>query len=135
MARGGCNCGAVSFEISAELSDVYVCHCSVCRRWTGANGVPIVLVANDDFRWTSGEDHIGRWQHPEKDWLSAFCKTCGSTLPGPNDDTHTFVPAGLITEGGDDLEVRIHIWTKSRAHWDVIGDDGVQHPKAFGSAS
>jgi hypothetical protein len=30
MALGECNCGAVAFEISAALADVFVCHCSIC---------------------------------------------------------------------------------------------------------
>jgi hypothetical protein len=29
MAEGACNCGAVKFEINADLSDVCLCHCSI----------------------------------------------------------------------------------------------------------
>lgn len=39
MAHGQCNCGAVSFTVTTELSDVIVCHCSFCRRATGSNGI------------------------------------------------------------------------------------------------
>jgi hypothetical protein len=39
MARGECNCGAVAFEADADLSGVFVCHCSICRRSTGNNGI------------------------------------------------------------------------------------------------
>ena len=39
MATGECNCGAVQFEIDAQLSGVFVCHCSICRRSTGSNGI------------------------------------------------------------------------------------------------
>ena len=42
MITGACNCGAVQFEIDAALSGVFVCHCSICRRSTGSNGIATV---------------------------------------------------------------------------------------------
>jgi hypothetical protein len=42
-----------------------------------------------------------------------------------------FVPAGLITEGGENLRVAHHIWVGSKAVWDEIGDTGKQHAEAF----
>ncbi len=42
-----------------------------------------------------------------------------------------FVPAGLISEGGEALRVAHHIWVDSKAGWDEIGDSGKQHPGAF----
>ncbi len=45
MATGECNCGAVQFEIAADLSGVFVCHCSICRRSTGSNGIAVVVVS------------------------------------------------------------------------------------------
>jgi hypothetical protein len=47
MTRGECNCGAVQFEIDADLTDVFVCHCSICRRSTGSNGIAVVVVLPD----------------------------------------------------------------------------------------
>ncbi len=132
MARGQCNCGAVTFEINAEISDIIICHCSICRRSTGANGIAVFVVANEDFRWQSGEELISTWKKPDADWQTWFCRDCGSRLPGVNDETRMFVPAGLIAEGGEDLEVTHHIWVESKAGWDAIGDSGRQHPRAFG---
>jgi hypothetical protein len=131
MASGECNCGAVAFEITADLSDVYVCHCSICRRATGSNGIAVVVVDNELFRWTRGEEHIGTWKKPGADWQTWFCRICGSPVPGANDAKRTFVPAGLISEGGDELRVRHHVWVDSRACWDEIGDSGQRHPEGF----
>jgi hypothetical protein len=131
MARGHCNCGAVAFEINADLSDVYVCHCSICRRYSGANGAAVVLVDNSAFRWMRGEDQIAVWKKPDADWQSWFCRACGSALPGPNDEARMFVPAGALTDGGERLKVAHHIWVGSKAVWDVIGDSGKQHEEAF----
>lgn len=132
MVLGACNCGAVRFEISAGVSDVYVCHCSICRRSTGSNGIAVVVVDNDAFRWTTGEDSIHTWKKPDADdWQTWFCRCCGSPVPGANDARRMFVPAGLLTEGSDALTVKHHIWVDSKAAWDEIGDSGCQHPKAF----
>lgn len=125
-ARGQCNCGAVAFEITTPISDVYVCHCSICRRFTGNNGNAVVVVANESFRWLRGEDHIATWKKPDAEWESWFCRVCGSSLPGRNDDARMFIPAGLISEGGENLKVALHIFVGSKAAWDEIGDAGKQ---------
>ncbi len=131
MARGECNCGAVAFEIDAELSGVFVCHCSICRRFTGSNGIAVVVIDRNVFRWTRGEEQIATWKKPDADWQAWFCRTCGSALPGANDELRMFVPAGLISDGGGALRVLHHIWVGSKADWDEIGDRGKQHPGAF----
>jgi hypothetical protein len=131
MARGECNCGAVAFEVDAALSDVFVCHCSICRKATGSNGIAVVLINNKAFRWLRGENQIASWKKPNSDWQCWFCRVCGSPVPGANDASRTFVPAGLISTGGEDLKVAHHIWVGSKAVWDEIGDAGKQHPEAF----
>lgn len=131
MPRGECNCGAVAFEIDAAPTDVFVCHCSICRKFTGANGIAVVLVSNTAFRWLRGEDHIATWKKPDADWHAWFCRVCGSPLPGVNDSSQIFVPAGLISQGGENLRVAHHIWVGSKAPWDEIGDAGKQHREGY----
>lgn len=131
MARGECNCGAVAFEVDADLSSVVVCHCSICRRATGSNGIAVVVVANDTFKWLRGEDQLVTWRKPDADWQTCFCRVCGSQLPDKNDESRMYVPAGAITHGGEALRVEHHIWVGSKADWDEIGDAGQQHHEAF----
>ena len=131
MALGECNCGAVAFEIDADLSDVFVCHCSICRRSSGSNGMAVVVIDNDQFRWLRGKDLVASWKKPDTDWQKWFCRICGAPLPGVNDETRMFVPAGLISEGGESLRVKHHIWVDSKAVWDEIGDTGERHREAF----
>jgi len=131
MATGECNCGSVGFEIDGGVSDVFMCHCSICRRFTGSNGIAVVVVENNRFRWTRGKEHVRSWNKPNSDWHCWFCNICGSPLPGANDELRTFIPAGLISEGAGTLKVIHHIWVGSKASWDEIGDSGKQHPAAF----
>ena len=132
MLSGACNCGAVAFDIDADVSDVYVCHCSICRKWTGSNGVAVIVIANDTLTWRRGRDQVRSWSKPGADWHSAFCGTCGSALPVANDDERMAVPAGLLDDPQGRLSVAAHIWVGSKAGWDEIGDDGRQFTCAFG---
>jgi len=125
----------VSFEITETPTDIYVCHCSICRRYTGAANIPVVVVKKENFRWLSGADKIASWHKPGHDWSACFCQTCGSPLPAENSDTSMYVPAGLFVDQQLSLKVAHHIWVKSKARWEVIGDEGVQHPEAYGSAN
>ena len=111
--RGECSCGAVAFEIDADPAGVIVCHCSICRRSTGSNGIAVVVIDNDAFRWTRGEEQIATWKKPGADWQTWFCRVCGSPLPGENDESRMFVPAGSIADGGVDLRVIHPIWVDS----------------------
>ena len=43
---GGCQCGAVRYEVSAEPLEVYVCHCRECRRQSAsAFGISVIVPA------------------------------------------------------------------------------------------
>lgn len=133
--RGTCNCGKVAFEADHPVRGVYVCHCSICRRHTGSNGIAVVLVDNSAFRWLKGEAEVRMWHKPGADWQAWFCGTCGSPVPGRNDATQMFIPAGLISEGGEELRVAAHLWVGSKAGWDDIAGPAEQHPEAFRAKS
>lgn len=133
MAKGQCNCGAVAYEINTDISDVYICHCSICQKYTGNNGVAVVIAKNENFSWLKGEEQITTWSKPVGDWQASFCKRCGSTLPVNNDESSMAIPAGSITEGGEHLRIAHHIWVGSKAAWDEIGDHGKQHIESIKS--
>jgi hypothetical protein len=130
-AKGSCNCGAVVFSVSVALTDVYICHCSICRKSTGSGGIAVTVVPTEALSFDSGEEQIRVWQKPHHDWLTNFCKTCGSPLPAKNSETLSFIPVGLLDLGAEALEVKHHIFVDSKAHWEVIGDSGQQHKEGF----
>lgn len=83
---GGCNCGAVRFEITSGPTEVGACHCGMCRKYSG--GVFLgVAVPKDNFVMTK-EDGLAIYA--SSPWAErAFCNQCGSSLfyrliaPGP----------------------------------------------------
>ena len=133
MVTGQCNCGAVAFELTTAPTQIFACHCSICRRFTGTGGVMVVITPNDAFRWLRGEDAVRVWKKPDADWESNFCGHCGSSLPGRNDPDHMFIPAGLLPDDLKNLSVAHHIFVESKASWDVICDQGQHHAGPYQS--
>ncbi|SHF96274.1 Uncharacterized conserved protein [Microbulbifer donghaiensis] len=133
MVKGECSCGKVTYEIKQELSDVYICHCSLCRRSTGSGGIAVAVAPKEKFKWLKGEEDIKYWAMPGHDWHTNFCSTCGSTLPAENDSSSIYVPVGTLISGFESLKVAHHIWVASKANWEEICDSGKQHAEGIGS--
>ncbi len=130
MITGHCNCTQVAFSIEADPKDIYVCHCSICRRSSGVNGVAVVVVPKEALTWTRGEELIQRWRKPDADWECAFCRVCGSALPDQDDPEHFYVPVGVLNET-DGMRLAHHIWVDSRANWDELPQAGKRHGAAY----
>ncbi|WP_100643432.1 GFA family protein [Alteromonas facilis] len=130
-AQGSCNCRAVTFSVSVPLEDVFVCHCSICRKSTGSGGIAVSIVPADALTYHTGTDHIKIWKKPQHDWLTHFCDVCGSPLPGKNDEHHSYIPVSLLDNGHENLTVKHHVFVDSKAHWEIIGDNGKQHKAGY----
>jgi hypothetical protein len=108
MAKGECNCGAVRFEIDADASDVVVCHCSICRRSTGSNGIAVVVVPNARLRWVQGEDHIVTWTKP------TFTAWASMDPDGANLDRIQIIKGMVDASGEPQDEVIDVVWSGDR---------------------
>src|SRR5450755_4020574 len=99
---GGCNCGAVRFEISEPLLGAVYCHCTRCQRRTGTAVAPSAGAKPGTFRIVSGEDRVRRWNAGDGN-DKAFCGTCGSALfsQDPQNPDLTFVAwdPSMVTPG------------------------------------
>ena len=77
MINGGCFCGAINYEIQDGDYLVANCHCTMCRRISGAPFVTWLIVPKSAFRYTSGEPRL--LQSSEKG-CRFFCEKCGTPL-------------------------------------------------------
>lgn len=77
VASGKCLCGAVSFEARDVPETFGVCHCEMCRRWTGS-ALLEVSVPEGSVTW-QGAAHIAT--RATTSWGErAWCDACGSGL-------------------------------------------------------
>ena len=77
LTKGGCFCGAIRYEFSHGEYPVADCHCSMCRRTSGAPYVSWVVVPEPVFTYTRGEPV--KLQSSESG-SRFFCGKCGTPV-------------------------------------------------------
>ncbi|MEM7663774.1 MAG: GFA family protein [Pseudomonadota bacterium] len=107
---GGCQCGAVRYEIIGDPHFSCVCHCPSCRKAAGAPLVGWVMFDSSSVKCDRSETMVFVSSEGVR---RSFCKKCGTTLFFEAD----YIP-GLIditTESFDDPDLvkpSAHIWTR-----------------------
>src|SRR4051794_107206 len=61
LLRGSCLCGLVAYEVPDSFEYSLYCHCSNCRRATGAAAKPFAAIKSDRLTFVSGGDHVMRY--------------------------------------------------------------------------
>ncbi|HTY57111.1 MAG TPA: GFA family protein [Candidatus Binataceae bacterium] len=130
MIRGSCLCAGVRYQIdgdtAAKLGPALNCHCSMCRKATGAAFRSRVSLPRRNFRWLAGEDLLtGYVSSPGT--TRTFCKVCGSTMVSLFDDDPETLGLAMGTLD-DDPGVRpsFHVFVASKAPWFEITDSLLQ---------
>ena len=128
---GGCNCGAVRFEVSAPLLLSNYCHCKRCQRRTGTAASVNAIPAEGTFRIVAGADALRVWK-PVDGGEKWFCSICGSAVYS-NNTSHPD-PIAIRMGGFDgDPGVRpsVRQFVAYAAPWEPIPDDGLpRHPES-----
>jgi hypothetical protein len=76
MPKGQCHCGAVRYEMSNQAIHQALCHCSDCRRHSGAPMVAWGLVARDQITIEGETKEYASSGHGRRH----FCPKCGTSL-------------------------------------------------------
>jgi len=122
---GGCQCGALRYEITQPPLMIYNCHCTNCQRiGGGAFSTPATVFAAG-FAFSQGEPHIFEWTSDAGTRrFGWFCGGCGSRI------AHGQIPTNGIlsvrTGTLDDttwVEPVGDIWTRSAQPWIVLSGD------------
>ena len=126
--KGGCLCGDVRYEIDGKLGDAANCHCSMCRKQSGAAFLPGAGVQTKNFRWTKGQNLISRYES-SPGGVRMFCQKCGSTLAGGPADPKAEMIWIMLGTLDDDPGVKpsSHVFVGSKAPWFDITDKLPQH--------
>lgn len=74
---GGCACGALRYEAAGAPYHRTLCHCTTCRRTSGAPALAWFSVAATRFRWTSG---VPQQFRSSVTAARFFCAACGTAL-------------------------------------------------------
>ena len=74
---GGCQCGAVRYELSVRPNNPCLCHCRMCQKQFGSFFGAFAGVSTSDFRLTRGEMAFFK---SSDDAERGFCRDCGTPL-------------------------------------------------------
>lgn len=121
MLRGGCFCGEVRYEAGDTPFHETNCHCSICRRTTGAPFVAWFTVRRAEFRFVAGTPT--RFASTAKG-IRRFCPRCGAQLTFEHADFPDEID--VTTCSLDDPEAtppRDHTHFGSSLRWVRPGDD------------
>ena len=125
VIRGSCLCGGVRFEVEPPFRRANVCHCSRCRKHSGAHGLVQGRVARERFRLVAGQELL-RVYRPAGGKAKVFCSVCGSSLFGgdwPGGDEVSVRFGALDDDAG--IRPQYHAFVDSRAPWDDLPEDGL----------
>jgi hypothetical protein len=121
VLAGGCQCGAVRYEIAREPLAVYVCHCRECRKQSASAFGISLLVPKDAFRLLQGE--VRTWSRRTDSGRTLdcmFCPACGSRVWHASPGAATVTVKGGSLDRPVDLAGAVHIWTSRKLPGVVI---------------
>lgn len=115
MLTGKCHCGEIQYELHGAPMHHALCHCSDCRRHSGAPVVGWMMFTSDQLVIKAGEPRI---YHSSAHGRRHFCGACGTgvfytnaeMLPGLTDvqsatlDDPNAIPAQLQVQTAERIE-------------------------------
>ena len=126
ILHGGCHCGTLRYEAREPPIDTGYCHCTICRRTTGAPVLAWASVPEASFAYVKGTPAIypsSAWGHRE------FCARCGTQICYRQ--TKDARNVDLNTASLDDPALcppQMHIYHADRIAWLETADTLPRHP-------
>ena len=126
LLKGGCLCGALRYEAREPPVDTGYCHCTICRRSTGAPVLAWASVPVAAFAYVQGTPAIypsSSWGHRE------FCARCGTQIcyRQTKDARNVDVNTGSLDDPGL-CPPAMHIYFADRIAWFDTADTLPRHP-------
>jgi hypothetical protein len=113
---GGCHCGAIRYELDGPPNDVALCHCTDCRKNSGAPVMSWAGYDADKMTFTKGEPKVFQMSPVSS---RNFCGVCGAGLTYQNSE---MLPGKVEVQSCtlDDPEAMkplMHIQVAERLSW------------------
>ena len=117
---GGCRCGADRIRACGQPTDVIYCHCSDCRRSSGA---PVSLFVGYRTEQVDNERGIPKIYESSPGVSRSFCGDCGTPLSYQDERLpgEIYVPMRVF-DLPEAFEPEMHDWVSQRIGWLDIRD-------------
>ncbi|CAA0112294.1 Glutathione-dependent formaldehyde-activating enzyme [Halioglobus japonicus] len=118
---GSCQCGAVTYTVSAEPLFTYACHCHSCQKRTGSAFSLGLVIATETLDL---EGALTPWKRVSEQGNSNTrysCASCGNIIYGIGDTSPELakLQAGTL-EDTSAVEPEVHMWTVTKQPWIVL---------------
>lgn len=121
MIEGGCFCGFVRYRAGSTASNETSCHCSICRRSSGAPFVAWFTVSVGEFHFTAGTPASFR---SSEHGTRTFCPRCGTPLTFRSSRVSDEVDVTTCSlDDPERLPPKDHTRTNSKLSWVRLDDD------------
>jgi hypothetical protein len=110
---GGCQCGAIRYELAHGPVRLFVCHCTECRKQSASAFGISFIVPQTALRLVRGEPKLWSRATDSGNTLDcAFCGDCGTRLwHRRRGSADTLSIKGGSLDNPPDLRQATHIWT------------------------
>ena len=125
LGQGGCLCGAIRYQVEGNPTSISICHCSSCRRASGAPTVSWFVVTRAQFNLMSGTLTIRQSSKPVR---RGFCRHCGTQLTYEHESTPDAIE--LTTASLDDpgrFKPTKEIWLAEKLPWVAVNANLEHH--------
>jgi hypothetical protein len=133
MHQGGCFCGAVRYLATGTPFNSTLCHCTMCRRASGAPCVAWFSVARAELHMTAGSL---AYYDSSPECRRGFCSRCGTQVTF--EDKRYPDEVDVTTASLDDPEVLPpgdHTYLQSHVPWLRLADDLPRYLRSRGEGA
>lgn len=119
--KGGCSCGAIRYEVTADPMMTGHCQCTNCQKDTGTGHASLMMFPKAAIKMTGTTQEHQRKADSGNTVTRGFCPTCGSPIYGKT----TGMPDGMAIHVGslDDpgaFAPQFVVYTASGRGWDKL---------------
>lgn len=121
LYTGGCTCGAIRYEGTAQPDFSWLCHCRDCQRASGSAFCSVMYVPGSSLKVTGEPHYYTVTAESGRSVSRGFCKNCGSPV---------FIKAELVpnlqgvwASSLDDpafFKPVVQVWTGSVQEWGML---------------
>lgn len=118
---GGCACGAIRYECTANPAFAWNCHCRDCQQASGGAYCPVMYVPRANLTIEGTAQYYDVKAESGNLVSRGFCPTCGSNL---------FILADLVPDlqglwassldDPNEFAPQVHVWTGSAPSWSAL---------------
>ena len=118
---GGCQCGAIRYEIIQAPQMVYTCHCTDCQRMTSSALSIGCVLPEGAFCVVRGEPKaVQRIVDSGSEIIWWICAGCGSWVSASRPGATVRNLRGGTLDDTSWLRPTVHFWTRNKQPWIAI---------------